>query len=86
MKVVDIHSAAQLKTMDKITSQCSFVIQEQIVIFPRTLIKLMECGQSCPFHCQTGHQSDKVEHVRLILSLHCTVSQSLRGVWSGQIR
>ena len=60
--------------MDKITSQCSFVIQEQIVIFPRTLIKLMECGQSCPFHCQTGHQSDKVEHVRhTVPALHCEV-------------
>ena len=31
--------AAQLKTMDKITSQYSFVIQEQIVLFPRKMNK-----------------------------------------------
>ena len=78
---VDIHPAeyaAQLKTMDNITSQCSFVIQEQIVLFPRTLIKMNKtdgvwaAGQSCPCHCQTGHQSDKGDHIRhTVPSMHC---------------
>ena len=57
--------AAQLKTMDKITSQYSFVIQEQIVLFPRKMNKTDWVWAELSF---------SLSHVRhTVPALHCEV-------------